>query len=73
MKFLSVTEEDYSSLPPNLPKILGFEAKWEENSPYYQITTIKARSVNEETQNFMNECTSKLCERLSKKKRFFFY
>lgn len=29
--FLPVTEEDFSDIPPELPRILGFEAKWDEN------------------------------------------
>jgi len=28
-------KEDYSSLPEGLPRICGFEAKWDPNSPYW--------------------------------------
>jgi D-alanine-D-alanine ligase len=62
--FLPVTEEDFSEIPPELPRILGFEAKWDENSPYWRIGTMKARSVDEDTQNFMNQCSARLFERL---------
>jgi len=63
--FLPVTEEDYSSVPTNLPRVLGFEAKWDEHSPYFRIGTIKAKSVDEETQKFMNECSAKLFTRIA--------
>jgi len=62
--FLSATEEDYSGVPADLPRILGFEAKWDENSPYYKIGTIKAKSVSTETIDFMNECSARLVQRL---------
>jgi len=37
---LPVIEEDYSQLPPNLPKICGYEAKWEPDSPYFTFTAV---------------------------------
>jgi D-alanine-D-alanine ligase len=64
MKFLPITEEDYSEVPPELPRVLGFESKWDENSPYFRIGTILAKSVSEETKNYMNECSAKLCKRI---------
>jgi D-alanine-D-alanine ligase len=39
---LPITEEDYSALPDELPKICGYEAKWLKNSPYWQIKTQSA-------------------------------
>ncbi|KAI3643921.1 hypothetical protein MP228_010085 [Amoeboaphelidium protococcarum] len=36
---LPITEEDYSALPDDLPKICGFESKWDSSSPYYGIVT----------------------------------
>lgn len=39
MKVLPITEEDYSALPEGLPKICGFESKWDETSPYWQLTS----------------------------------
>jgi D-alanine-D-alanine ligase len=34
---LPIIEEDYSLLPPDLPKICGYEAKWEPESPYFNL------------------------------------
>jgi len=34
---LPIIEEDYSLLPPELPKICGYEAKWEPESPYFNL------------------------------------
>ncbi len=34
---LPIIEEDYSSLPPGLPKICGYEAKWLPESPYWKL------------------------------------
>lgn len=35
---LPISEIDFSSLPPELPKICGYAAKWEENSPEFRHT-----------------------------------
>lgn len=34
---LPIVEEDYSQLPPELPKICGYEAKWLPESPYFKL------------------------------------
>jgi len=60
---LPVIEEDYSSLPPELPKICGYEAKWLPNSPYWNIKSIPA-NLPEELEKFIVECCLKLFERL---------
>lgn len=39
---LPMTEEDYSALPPDLPRICGYEAKWRPDSPYWKIKTVPA-------------------------------
>ena len=41
-RVLPLTEEDYSALPSELPKICGYEAKWLQSSPYWQIQTRRA-------------------------------
>jgi D-alanine-D-alanine ligase len=60
---LPFIEEDYSSLPENLPKICGYEAKWLPNSPYWNIKSIPAQ-ISEETKNFIIDCCLKLHTRL---------
>jgi D-alanine-D-alanine ligase len=39
---LPLTIEDYAALPEGLPKICGYEAKWDQASPYWQIETKRA-------------------------------
>ncbi|MFX0033525.1 MAG: methyltransferase domain-containing protein [Promethearchaeota archaeon] len=40
---LPIIEEDYSSLPQDLPKICGYEAKWLPDSPYWNIKSVPAK------------------------------
>jgi D-alanine-D-alanine ligase len=60
---LPIIEEDYSQLPPDLPRICGYEAKWVPDSPYFKIGSIRAHLL-EETERFVAECSLKLFERL---------
>jgi len=60
---LPIIEEDYSSLPPELPKICGYEAKWLPSSPYWNIKSIPAE-LPEETIQLIESCSLKLFERL---------
>jgi D-alanine-D-alanine ligase len=39
---LPITEEDYSAVPEELPRICGYEAKWLPDSPYWQIKSVPA-------------------------------
>ena len=60
---LPVTEEDYSEVPEDLPRICGYEAKWLPDSPYYKIKSIPA-NLTEAAEKFIVECCMKLFERL---------
>lgn len=60
---LPIIEENYSALPPDLPKICGYEAKWLPNSPYWQIQSVRA-NLSEETEQFLIASCVKLFERL---------
>lgn len=60
---LPVIEEDYSSLPPELPRICGYEAKWDPNSPYWKISSVPAQ-LSEETSRFLVASCLKLFSRL---------
>ena len=62
-RVLPVIEEDYSLLPPDLPKICGYEAKWIPESPYWKVRSIPA-DISEDTRKFVVECCLKLYERL---------
>jgi len=60
---LPITEEDYSTLPPELPRICGYEAKWLPNSPYWNVKSILA-NLPEDTGRFIIGSCLKLFERL---------
>ncbi|MFX0176239.1 MAG: methyltransferase domain-containing protein [Candidatus Hodarchaeota archaeon] len=60
---LPIIEEDYSCLPPELPKICGYEAKWMPDSPYWNLKSILAE-LPEETTRLIESCSLKLFERL---------
>jgi D-alanine-D-alanine ligase len=61
--FLPIIEEDYSTLPPELPPICGYEAKWLPESPYWNIKSIPAQ-LPEETKKLIEEWCLRLFERL---------
>lgn len=60
---LPIIEEDYSSLPEDLPRICGYEAKWDPDSPYWNITSIPA-NLSEDVERFLGASCIKLFERL---------
>ncbi|MCP8310350.1 MAG: hypothetical protein L6N94_02495, partial [Candidatus Methylarchaceae archaeon HK01M] len=60
---LPITEEDYSELPKELPRICGYEAKWLPESPYWNVKSIPAQLPGE-IEKFIVECCLKLFERL---------
>ncbi len=39
---LPITEEDYSVLPADLPRLCGYEAKWCPDSPYWKVKAVLA-------------------------------
>ncbi|MBE0461443.1 MAG: methyltransferase domain-containing protein [Candidatus Aminicenantes bacterium] len=60
---LPVIETDYSMLPPNLPKICGYESKWLPNSLYWNIKSIPA-NLPDEKEKFIIEFCINLFDRL---------
>lgn len=60
---LPIIEEDYSNLPPELPKICGYEAKWIPDSPYRNIKSIPAK-LSQNKIEIIENCSIKLFERL---------
>ncbi len=62
--FLPVVEEDYSGLPPELPRICGYEAKWIADSPYFKLLKSIPANLPEETEKVIMEHCLRLFERL---------
>lgn len=60
---LPIIEEDYSALPPELPRICGYEAKWIPESPYWNIKSVPA-NLPDEIEKLIIESSLKLFERL---------
>ena len=64
MTVLPVLEVDYSGLDEGLPRILGYESKWEPDSPYWtQIKCTEAR-LSDEAQRVLTDHSMLLFERL---------
>jgi D-alanine-D-alanine ligase len=61
---LEIIEEDYSLLPPELPKICGYEAKWLEDSPYFKLLRSIPAKLPARTEKQIIENCLKLSERL---------
>lgn len=61
-QILPIIEEDYSLLPEGLPKICGYEAKWDPDSPYWKITSIAA-DLPSATVQFLHDSCLKLFDR----------
>jgi len=60
---LPICEEDYSSLPEDLPRICGYEAKWVPDSPYARLNSIPADLPDASEKSMVDSCL-KLFERL---------
>lgn len=61
---LPVIEEDYSQLPEGLPKICGYEAKWDPKSPYWKALRSIPAELPEKTEGFLIASCQSLFERL---------
>jgi D-alanine-D-alanine ligase len=61
---LPIVEEDYSGLPEGLPKICGYEAKWLQDSPYFNLLRSIPAVLPEATEKLIIEYSLKLAERL---------
>jgi D-alanine-D-alanine ligase len=61
-QILPIIEEDYSLLPEGLPRICGYEAKWDQNSPYWKINSIAAE-LPSATVQFLHDSCLKLFDR----------
>lgn len=61
---LTPLEVDYSKLPQGLPHILGYESKWEPDSPYWDGVKYREARIDEETRRRLTDYSMALFERL---------
>lgn len=64
LRALPILEVDYSKLDPSLPKILGYESKWEPDSPYWTQIRYQEAQLSELQQQQLVEHSARLFERL---------
>jgi D-alanine-D-alanine ligase len=65
MEVLPILEVDYSGLPPELPRILGYESKWLPDSPYWTSIKYKQAELNEHQIRDLAEHSIALFNRLN--------
>ena len=61
---LPVLEVDYSKLPKQLPKILGYESKWHLDSPYCTKIEYHRADIDDQTERTMVDAATSLFHRL---------
>lgn len=64
LRALPILEVDFSKLDPELPKILGYESKWEPESAYWTQIRYREASLSEIAQQQLVEHSTRLFERL---------
>ena len=64
LRALPILEVDYSKLDPKLPKILGYESKWEPDSAYWTQLRYQEANLPELAQQQMIEHATRMFERL---------
>ncbi len=61
---MPVLEVDYSGLESGLPRILGYESKWDPASPYWTQIKYKEATLSEEDRRLLADNSRALFERL---------
>lgn len=61
---LPILEVDFSALPAELPPILGYESKWDPESPYWTQIGYKEAKLPEDMRRLLVDQSSLLFERL---------
>jgi D-alanine-D-alanine ligase len=61
---LPVLAVDYSDLSPDLPKLLGYESKWQPDSPYWNDIRYKQAELDEESRRALVDASAILFQRL---------
>src|SRR5262245_16508507 len=64
LRALPILEVDYSRLDDRLPKILGYESKWEPDSPYWTQIKYREATLADQKQQQLIDNSSRLFERL---------
>lgn len=64
LRALPIMEVDFSKLDPSLPKILGYESKWEPESAYWTQIHYHEATIPDHIQQQMIEYSTRLFERL---------
>ncbi len=64
LRALPLLEVDYSKLDQSLPRILGYESKWEPDSPYWTQIAYREATLGDQKQQQMIDHSSRLFERL---------
>lgn len=64
LRALPILEVDYSRLDPQLPRILGYESKWEPDSPYWRQIRYVEANLPDHIQSQLIEHAARLFERL---------
>lgn len=63
-KILAPLEVDYSGLESDLPQILGYESKWDPDSPYWTQIQYRPAKLSVESQRQLYDYSNLLFERL---------
>ena len=64
LRALAILEVDYSRLDEKLPKILGYESKWEPDSAYWTQIKYREATLADQMQQQLIDSSSRLFERL---------
>jgi D-alanine-D-alanine ligase len=65
LRALAILEVDYSKLDESLPKILGYESKWEPDSAYWTQIRYREATLADQMQQQLIDHSSRLFERLA--------
>lgn len=64
MEVLPILEADFSHLPKHLPKILGYESKWDPGSPYWSQIQYRKAQIDETIERSLIDSSISLFQRL---------
>src|SRR5215510_3747597 len=67
LRALPVLEVDYCNLDPSLPKILGYESKWEPDSAYWTQIRYREATLSDQIQQQLIDHSTRLFERLGRR------